>query len=90
MRRMKVRVEDYHIRCGANGVSDRCPIALAITPMLPAGHKARVYGGVCTFESELMVSSPMHLPPEARAFVERFDKKEPVQPFEFELLVWEA
>lgn len=83
-RRMKVKVEDYHIRNAFPGDSTHCPIALATTPLLPAGQRSVVGRGFMSVWEGQRLLSTHDLPDSCVRFVDAFDKKQPVEPFEFE------
>ena len=89
MRKILVRVEEMHIRCGARSAPGKCPIALAITPLLPAGKRASV--GPKWFnviDTEANRDEGRHpLPSTAWDFVYRFDGGFKVEPFEFQVEV---
>ena len=86
---LRVKVEDMHIRCGVHGTSESCPVALALTPLLPAGKRASV--GFGWFGVLLEPGGPhletYDLPQSATDFIRDYDQRKPVEPFEFEVEV---
>ncbi len=82
---LHVKVEDYHIRCGVPNSGGRCPVALAVEPMLPVGVQPVVtLLGVSGWDGKQFVSQG-ELPVDAARWISRFDKGEKVEPFEFDL-----
>jgi hypothetical protein len=77
---MKIKVTAEHIRNGECS-ADRCPIALALHS---AGHtEATVfYSSVCL---DGRGDIEVLLPEEAIKFIHLFDRREHVEPFEFEI-----
>lgn len=83
---LKVKVQEYHIENGKRESATCCPIALAVTALLPAFHVAEVTlttVDVRNRRAELKCMVP--LPDHAIRWIERFDSKRPVEPFGFEL-----
>jgi len=83
---LRVKVEYYHIICGKPNAGEKCPVALALTAMLPAGQRALVglgFFSVCVGEKTLL--STHDLPDEATRFIRAFDSGDKVEPFEFAL-----
>ena len=86
---MKIKVTETHISNGVRSDANLCPIALAIREQLLLSDKDHVdVGGnseiilrVCTKKQELT----FEIPKEATTFINAFDDREPVEPFEFEL-----
>ena len=84
-KKLAVKVEEYHIKCASRGTSESCPIALALTPLLPAGQRASVgFGWFGIFEGSKLLDT-YELPQNATNFIRDFDNRRPVQPFEFEM-----
>lgn len=87
---LRVKVDDYHIRCGQRNSARHCPLALAITPMLPAGQYVNIGHGwwqVVESETHSILLECMDLPCAATEFVRRFDRGEQVEPFEFDAVM---
>lgn len=75
---MKIKVTEKHIKSGARGKMNYCPIALALaesgwrTPyVLPTEARKGKYGKI------------RQLPRSAQRFISRFDSSKPVKPFNF-------
>ena len=87
MKKLHVKVEDYHIKTGTPRVNCACPISLAVTPLLPAGSKAIIGDDWWAIETGFSRKDGpfMLLPKVAVEFVEKFDKGKKVEPFEFDL-----
>lgn len=88
-----VRVTEKHIADGTPCNSARCPIALALFEALAAEGVQQVQG---LFVGEATVRFTHYVAPvsrryradltaEACEFINRFDERHPVEPFEFEL-----
>ena len=84
-KKLHVKVEDYHIKCGVPGTGGFCPIALAVTPLLPAGQTAVVTRICVAVWSGQQILDTYDLPNEASRFTMDFDSGKQVSPFEFDL-----
>lgn len=76
---MKIQVTSTDISRGKKAKACQCPIGLAARRVF----KERVI--VDSDGCHLMGGGRYSLPKEAQNFISRFDKGEPVEPFEFEL-----
>ena len=84
---LHVKVDEYHIKCASRGTSESCPIALALTPMLPAGRHASVgFGWFGVVEGGKQVES-YDLPQNATDFIRDYDQRRKVEPIEFDVEV---
>lgn len=91
---MKVKVNWLNIKKGKPGNAAACPIANALLGKLKNAKRVNVEVGGDTadisFASkdgqvEISISAP--LPPKAQQFIEKFDNREQVEPFEFDLKI---
>lgn len=89
---MKIRVDEYHIKNGACRSLEGCPVALAVTPRLPAGKFAIVLeDSIIVRQRSLPISQriaqqlEVKLPIEVTAWIMRYDETEKAEPFEFEI-----
>ena len=81
---MRIRVTDHHILRGKPKCSGDCPIGLVIGERVSPWWIVAITPYYANFYAiNARVEAP--LPESARDFVRRFDKSEPVEPFEFEL-----
>ena len=91
MKAIHVRVEEYHIKCGFANSGTLCPVALALTPRLPAGQSAIVGRGFFSVwqgsisEQGALLLGTYDLPDEVTRFVRKFDSGEKVEPIEFDV-----
>ena len=99
---MKIQVTEEHIRQGKPKDTASCPIALAIkdnpafekaagsVEELGVGYNYSLADGertvVADVRKEGLLKSRFKLPDDALQFVKQFDKGEPVEPTEFELI----
>ncbi len=81
---MLIQVTQEHIDEGIVYDCEVCPIALAINRLLKLGLKTVIVATViiCNSDRELC---RCNYPDEARDFINRFDRLDPVKPFSFEL-----
>lgn len=87
MEKVQITVTEDHIKRGQRG-SYCCPIALAFRD---AGFRY-ISVGFVTFIDDLIYSRQGKLPPEATAFIMKYDHEGPsaVEPFTFEVFVPEV
>lgn len=86
---MKITVEDYHIKSGFPSGCN-CPVALAITPRLPAGESVAINGSEKEGYDGAIFSGKefrrrFKLPLEVQDKIRRYDATGSMEPFEFEL-----
>ena len=83
---MRVCVTEWHIKTGSRTFYTTCPVANAITPLLPAGQVAHVYhDAVVVKDGNLKTVSRGEFPQDVTARIERFDCGDKLVPFEFDL-----
>ena len=83
-----VKVTEEHIKNGLLRSSIYCPVALAIKEILNRidnGKKAFTGVFVCIIYDEEHTSRTTYLPNEASDWIKKHDRREKVEPFEFEL-----
>jgi len=86
-----ITVTDTHITYGLPGKRCFCPIAMAIMDanIIPDTLVSVEYGAARFFRSgDMMPVAIGRLPKNAQVFVDKFDTGEPVEPFEFTMMVW--
>ncbi len=74
-----IEVTKQDIKVGVRGNCFECPVALALTRVFGTG--VQVYPEI----SLPGINPVIRMPDAVRKFVRRFDQKEPVQPFTFEI-----
>ena len=77
---MKVRVTEDHIKRGIPGLGEQCPIALALRD---CGWRAAIVTDRHWWPHP---AKWIPLTADALRFVRDFDRKDPVEPFEFEAM----
>lgn len=77
----RVRVTEDHIERGTPLNPYSCPIALALSEIRPRRRRKIVAG----YSSIRFGKEQYDTPPDARAFMDRFDDGKAVRPFTFEL-----
>lgn len=77
---MLVKVCQENINKGERGSSLRCPIALALKETV-----LREWVVGSAYVTDYTSKKKYYLPDEARVFIAAFDKKEKVEPIEFEM-----
>lgn len=80
MSKIRVRVTADHIAKGKPTQKECCPIALAFKD---AGYETALVDTQAAFIAKGKDKDVIVLPEKARLFVERFDVKKSVEPFEF-------
>jgi hypothetical protein len=89
MREIKVSVTAEDIREGTPGDYTSCPVALALRRAL--GDVSEIE--VDNVEAEIFLTNgdslSLRLPPDAGRFINEFDCQRPVEPFEFELELYD-
>lgn len=89
MRTLRVEVTRYHINNGRRKDCRKCPIAIAMTPLLPAGYFA-IVGPITTMirmmlgNDDVFVDSVM-MPSVVHQWISAYDAGEPMGPFAFEI-----
>lgn len=85
---MKIEITQEDINNGKRGHYDSCPIALAANRQ-HKNYKSKVGLNWIKMEGKwfmiFSIAKIEALPPEARAFIDFFDREIPVQPFTFEI-----
>ena len=95
MTKYTVKVTDLHIRFSQPGNNYENPVAMAVSEVIRYSGFGAPFAWAGTGDillHELPIRRGGHcvsipLPPEALTFLQRYDKGEPVHPFEFELEV---
>ncbi len=89
---MRIHLEQYHIQCGIRLAAGACPVAIAITPRLPAFWRAEVYGDPLKGYDLMIITDygaerAVALPSEVHTWINQFDRGEVVQPIDFGIAV---
>lgn len=87
MPRLKVQVTSKHIEQGKRFDSGYCPVALALRDKLDLGTPVTVYPSYCILGSSSHYWSCDRDVGQVALFINRFDRRMPVEPFEFEFEV---
>lgn len=92
MKTLRVRVEDYHIRTGEKRSCMKCPVANAITPMLPAGQYVKLDEGLIQVLCDGQHLYSQEMPDAVKDFITAFDKEwagrsGTPEPFEFDMRI---
>lgn len=82
---MKVSVTDWHIKTGCKASYTSCPVANAITPLLPAGQYAFVYHDAFYVKGGKDPGTRITFPGVVADWIRDYDAGHGGEPFEFEL-----
>lgn len=87
METVKVKVTQAHIDRGVRAVSDACPVFKAVEETLRGKIRIFAVTNMHVAVYDKTGNRVIMLPPSAYDFIQRFDRGDPVEPFEFPLPV---
>ena len=85
MTKVKISVDEDAIARGKPGNCLECPVALAMNKKLRDPHTAAAFGATADIRVSGTSSAFLRLPAASSEFVMKFDRREQVEPFEFDI-----